>query len=143
MRREDAMGETGPSHAVLNGLVPGSFVALVVVVFLALLAVFGRSGGNSDDYRYAIRIRTSVMRLAVILLAAVLMIALHALLKETKLGKAMWASSANLDLAKVTGINTGRVVMATWIIAGVTVGMLFHNIVPSMGFSSCCRCSPS
>jgi branched-chain amino acid transport system permease protein/neutral amino acid transport system permease protein len=47
----------------------------------------------------------------------VLVTALHLFLTKTKMGKAMRAMADNADLARVTGINTDRVVMWTWIIA--------------------------
>ena len=117
----------------------GSTVGIVTFVVLAVL--LAQPGTNPDSYLYATRIRTSPTRLSVIVIAAALMIGLHLLLRETKLGKAMRASADNLDLAKVTGIDTSKVMMTTWIIAGayaavagIAVGMLFHNIRPTMGF---------
>ncbi len=44
---------------------------------------------------------------------------LHRFLTRTRLGKAMRAMSDNADLALITGINTQRVINATWVIAGV------------------------
>ncbi len=43
---------------------------------------------------------------------------LHYILTRTKLGKAMRAVSDNPDLAKVSGINTQKVIIFTWLIAG-------------------------
>ena len=51
--------------------------------------------------------------------AAVLMLLLHIFLQYTRLGKAMRAMSDNPELARVSGIDTERVVILTWIIAGV------------------------
>ncbi|MEX0607552.1 MAG: branched-chain amino acid ABC transporter permease [Halofilum sp. (in: g-proteobacteria)] len=51
--------------------------------------------------------------------AAALMVLLHAFLQHTRLGKAMRAMADNPDLARVSGINTERVVIWTWLIAGV------------------------
>ncbi len=51
--------------------------------------------------------------------AAALMVLLHVFLQHTRLGKAMRAMADNPDLARVSGINTERVVIWTWIIAGV------------------------
>jgi len=113
------------------------------VTFLTLFALLATGVARPDpaEAMYATRVRTSVLRLSVLVLAVVLIFALHALLRETKLGTAMRASSDNLDLAKVTGIDTDQVMMITWIIAGgfaaiagVIIGLLFHQIVPSMGF---------
>jgi len=48
--------------------------------------------------------------------ALVLMYAVHYLLTYTKIGKAMRAMSDSPELARLTGIDTERVVLATWII---------------------------
>ncbi len=50
--------------------------------------------------------------------AAGLMLLLHLFLQHTRFGKAMRAMSDNPDLARLSGINTERVVILTWIIAG-------------------------
>jgi len=44
--------------------------------------------------------------------------ALHFILTKTKLGKAMRAVSDNPELAQVSGINTQKVIMFTWVLAG-------------------------
>lgn len=112
-----------------------------IIALLVLGYVLGNDGSIPAEYVTGTQVRTSYLRIGIVLLAAVLMFALHLLLRETKLGKAMRASSDNLDLAEVTGIDTNRVMMSTWIIAGafaaiagVTVGMLFHSVRPTMGF---------
>ncbi len=64
----------------------------------------------------------------------------YLLLYRTKLGKAMRATADNMDLARVAGIDTERVVIATWAIggglaglAGVLLGIQSH-LMPEMGF---------
>lgn len=52
----------------------------------------------------------------IILGTILLMVAVHLLLTRTKIGKAMRATSDNPDLAALTGINTERVVQATWVL---------------------------
>ena len=54
--------------------------------------------------------------------AVALMVLLHVFLQHTRLGKAMRAMSDNADLARVTGIDTEKVVILTWIIAGLMAG---------------------
>ena len=119
------------------GTVAGAVTFLVLLVLLPA----STSSPGAAAAAYASRIRTSIIRMSVIILALVLMGGLHVVLRETKLGKAMRAASDNLDLAKVTGIDTNRVMMVTWIIAGgfaaiagIVIGILFFQIVPSMGF---------
>lgn len=93
-------------------------VALAVLAF-----VLGRPGSVPDEFVYGTRFRLFPLKLLILLISILMMATLHFLLKETKLGTAMRASSDNLDLAKVTGINTDRVMMATWIIAGLFAGL--------------------
>ena len=51
--------------------------------------------------------------------ALVLVIGLHLFLTRTTMGKAMRAMADNVDLARISGVNTEKVVIWTWIIAGV------------------------
>ena len=76
--------------------------------------------------------------------ALALAIALHLLLTRTKQGKAMRATSDNSDLARASGINTDRVLLWTWGIAGSLTGaagvfMVIFNataqVKPGTGFS--------
>ncbi len=52
-----------------------------------------------------------------IVMAVVCVLALHLFLTRAKLGKAMRAMSDEPDLARVSGVDTRRVVAATWVIA--------------------------
>ncbi len=54
----------------------------------------------------------------IIAMAVLLMFGVHYLLTRTKLGKAMRALSDSPELARITGIDENRVVVATWIIGG-------------------------
>jgi branched-chain amino acid transport system permease protein/neutral amino acid transport system permease protein len=47
-----------------------------------------------------------------------LVVLLHLFLQHTRMGKAMRAMSDDPDLARVTGINTERVVIWTWVMGG-------------------------
>jgi branched-chain amino acid transport system permease protein/neutral amino acid transport system permease protein len=51
------------------------------------------------------------------------MLATHALLRYTRLGKAMRATAANRTLARNCGIRTGQVITATWAITGAMCGL--------------------
>ena len=51
-------------------------------------------------------------------LALTLIMLLYLLLEKTKMGKAMRATADNPELARVTGIDTGRVIRWTWMIGG-------------------------
>jgi neutral amino acid transport system permease protein len=60
----------------------------------------------------------SAIQLIVIISAGVLLTLVALLLKMTTLGKSMRALADNFDLAEVSGINTGRVIAVTWVLAG-------------------------
>src|SRR5438552_847783 len=63
---------------------------------------------------------TDVLNLAY---SAVVMLGVHALLRYTKLGKAMRATAANRTLACNCGIRTGRVITVTWALTGALCGL--------------------
>ncbi len=77
----------------------------------------------------------------IIVLAIVLVAGVHAFLRYTKMGKAMRAMADNAALARVTGINTDRVIAWTWVIggglaavAGILAGVENKFITPQLGW---------
>lgn len=81
------------------------------------------------------------LQLGIIGLAVVTMLAIHSLLRFTRLGKAMRAVSDSPELARVSGINTRLIVNAVWLMAGALGGLsgvvLAFNVAsftPTVGF---------
>ena len=77
----------------------------------------------------------------IIIVVALLVIGLHFFLQKTKMGKAMRAASDNMELARVSGIDTEKVIMWTWAIGaalaaagGILVGIEDKFITPDMGW---------
>jgi len=77
----------------------------------------------------------------IIIVVALLVIGLHFFLQKTKMGKAMRAASDNMELARVSGIDTEKVIMWTWAIAaalaaagGILAGIEDKFITPDMGW---------
>ena len=72
--------------------------------------------------------------------AILIVIALHLFLTRTKVGKAMRAMSDNADLARISGINTERVIAWTWLVGGAIAGAsgvfvaMDTQLHPVMGF---------
>ncbi len=67
---------------------------------------------------------------------------LHVMLQYTKFGKSLRAVSDNPQLARVTGINTPRVVQLTWALDGLLAGFAgfvlaayIGSITPTLGFT--------
>jgi branched-subunit amino acid ABC-type transport system permease component len=63
------------------------------------------------------------VQVAIIGVAVVMMLAIHALLTLTRLGKAMRATAANPTLARNCGIPTRRVIDTAWLITGALCGV--------------------
>jgi len=73
--------------------------------------------------------------------AALVMAALvYALLFRTKLGRAMRATADNADLARISGIDTDRIILWTWVVSGGLVAVagvllaLQAQLSPELGF---------
>ncbi|OGF53212.1 MAG: hypothetical protein A2Z21_03375 [Candidatus Fraserbacteria bacterium RBG_16_55_9] len=95
--------------------------------------------GTVFDFGF-FRIRLSFLEMVTIVAALALIIGLHLFLKYTRTGKAMRAMSDNMDLARVSGINTERMIAWTWaigaglaVVAGVFMGLNFGGLKPDTG----------
>ncbi len=74
--------------------------------------------------------------------SVLLMVLLTLLLEKTKVGKAIQATSENIETAGILGINTSRIITFTVMLAsalgaaaGVLVGLSFNAIEPTMGMT--------
>ena len=86
-------------------------------------------------------IRIKPDEIFIIICAAMLAFLLHLFLTRTKMGKAMRATADNTELARVTGIDTERVILWTWSIGaalaacgGVFAGIEDKFITPELGW---------
>ena len=128
-------------------------VALVIASFGASLmlrnVVVFIWGPQPEYYSRAIAIAKPILpgvrvtsdEIFVVVLAAVLMVALHLFLTRTRLGKAMRAVSDNALLAQVTGVNVTNVIRMVWVVGGTlaAIGGVFYGLtvqmIPTMGFT--------
>ncbi len=106
---------------------------VIVSLGMTLILVFGTqalAGGTNVSYAASqgatvkpLGFNLTVVQLVIIALSIVVMLLVHALIRYTRLGKAMRATSANRNLARNCGIRTDRVVMITWLITGALCGL--------------------
>jgi len=87
---------------------------------------------------WGLRIRP--VQVWILVMAVVIVVAVWLFLQKTKLGKAMRAMADNMDLAAVSGIDTERMVIWTWVLgaalaaaAGIMLG-LDTQLRPAMGW---------
>ncbi|MGH2908730.1 MAG: branched-chain amino acid ABC transporter permease [Solirubrobacteraceae bacterium] len=127
--------------AVLNTVVYTPFqrrgsspIAMVIVSLgMTLILEFGTqalAGATNVSYRMSQgatvklgSIELTVVQLVIVGLSLVVMVLVHALVRYTKLGKAMRATAANPDLARNCGIRTRQVILLTWLISGALCGL--------------------
>jgi branched-subunit amino acid ABC-type transport system permease component len=113
----------------------GSSPITIVIVSLgmALIIEFGVQAfvggvnvsytmGQGATYKLGGLILTTV-QLVIIAISVVVMVAVYALLRYTKLGKSMRATAANRSLARNCGIRTSRVITITWALTGALCGL--------------------
>lgn len=81
-----------------------------------------------------------VKNIYIIAITLILMIALQFIVRKTKMGKAMRASSYDLEAAELMGVNVNKVISFTFAMgsalagaAGVLVGIYYNTINPLMG----------
>ncbi|MDQ2960016.1 MAG: branched-chain amino acid ABC transporter permease [Candidatus Dormibacteraeota bacterium] len=79
-------------------------------------------GEQSGQTLHLLGMSLSAGQVAIIILTAALMLALHLLLTRTTLGKAMRATASNRTLARSCGIATDRVSDIAWFISGSLCG---------------------
>lgn len=104
-------------------------------------------GGSNRDYNVPVSPARDILglkvpqnQLIVMGLAVLAILALHYLLQNTKIGKAMRAVADDIDLARVSGINVDQVVIWTWVIAGSLTALggsmygLITAVRPNMGW---------
>jgi branched-subunit amino acid ABC-type transport system permease component len=106
---------------------------VIVSLGMTLIIEFGVqaiAGGTSVSYTMSqgptVRaggLILSAVELVVIGLSVLVMIGTHALLRYTRLGKAMRATAANKTLARNCGIRTSRVITLTWAVTGALCGL--------------------
>jgi branched-chain amino acid transport system permease protein/neutral amino acid transport system permease protein len=98
-----------------------------VIIQNVLLAGFGATFFSlqlpHDNTVHVAGMTFTVRQLIIIGVAIVVMLAIDTMLRRTRLGKAMRATSGNPALARACGINTNRVVDTAWIIAGALCGL--------------------
>ena len=104
---------------------------------------YGLHGGELFNTVSIGNFRIQYVQIFVIGAAIALMLALTVLVRRTNVGKAMRATSFDLEAASMMGINIDRVIAFTFLLgsalagaAGVMTGIVFQNINTTMGFGA-------
>jgi neutral amino acid transport system permease protein len=85
-------------------------------------------------------VRIAFYRVVVMVMTLLVILGLHFILQNSKIGKAMRAVADNLELARVSGVDVERVVLWTWVITGALTAIagsmygLITTVRPNMGW---------
>jgi branched-subunit amino acid ABC-type transport system permease component len=112
---------TGQLGMVIVALAVSLMIANLMLPIVGYFSVSYRERYSSLVRFGSIALTTNQM--LIIVLAIVVMLAIHGLLRYTRLGKAMRATSANPTLARNCGIPTQRVIDMVWLITGALCGL--------------------
>ena len=122
--------------------------AIGVSIFLSTLALmlFGADAKGFPDTAFPVRqiripgAEISTLQLLIIGVSAFLMLGLEFIVRKTKIGKAMRATSEDYNTAALMGINVNRIISFTFALGsalaaagGVLVGLLFNAVSFNMG----------
>jgi branched-chain amino acid transport system permease protein/neutral amino acid transport system permease protein len=110
----------------LLGMVIVSLAVSLMISNIMLPIVGYFSASYNERYSSLFRfggLALTANQFLIIGLAVVVMLAIHGLLRYTRLGKAMRATSANATLARNCGIPTQRVIDLVWLITGALCGL--------------------
>jgi neutral amino acid transport system permease protein len=81
-------------------------------------------------------VRLGTTELAVVLIGLTVLVLLAIMLSTSRLGKEMRALADNISLAEIAGVDTGRVIMATWFVAGALAGLAGVLVAAAVGVLS-------
>ena len=102
---------------------------------------FALSGGRLFERITIGSFQIQYMQLLVVLLSVFLMVLLTQFVTRTQIGRAMRATSFDLEAASMMGIDIDRVIVVTFLLgsalagaAGVMNGLIFQNVDPYTGF---------
>lgn len=85
-------------------------------------------------------VNITAIQVTVIAIAGVVLAGVATMLRTTLIGKTMRALSDSFDLAEVSGVNTRRVVVYTWLLAGSLAGLagvlaaIYTTLTPNTGW---------
>lgn len=121
-------------------------IGLALILRQALLLGFGGASRAFAVDQFTVHtvgpIRLSTSALIALILAAAANVTVGIFLARTRMGKSMRAYADNPKLADISGINTNRLVVAAWVLAGglaglagVLQGLVQSAFDPNMGWS--------
>ena len=130
-----------PVMLAISSLGAAFIIRMILLILWGADSLVYRPGllRNAIDLPLGAKIRPD--QILILVLVVFLVTCLHLYLQKTKLGKAMRSMADNMELARISGIDTERIIMLTWGIGGAlaaAAGMLYGidvQLNPYMGWN--------
>lgn len=98
-------------------------IQMIILILWGADSLFYKPGVLRPALELPWEIKIRPDQIFIVLVVFLSITALHLFLKHTRMGKAMRATADNPELARVTGIDTGRIIHWTWGIGGAMAAM--------------------
>lgn len=95
---------------------------MLILILWGADSLFYRPGTLRPAIEFPMNVKIRPDQILIIIVVCVLIVSLHLFLQKSKTGKAMRATADNMELALVSGIDTEKVILWTWGIAGALSG---------------------
>lgn len=124
----------------MSALGASFIIRMTIMILWGADFKFYRPGLLRPALKLPFNVKIRPDQILILAVVIVLVVTLHLFLKRTKLGKAMRATSDNMDLARISGINIERIIIWTWGIGGAlaaAAGILYGidiQLNPGMGW---------
>jgi branched-chain amino acid transport system permease protein/neutral amino acid transport system permease protein len=132
---------SGPVMLAISSLGAAFIIRMLLLIFWGADSLFYRPGLLRHALELPLGIKIRPDQILILIVVVLLITFLHLFLQNTKLGKAMRSMADNIELARISGIDTEKIIMLTWGIGGAlaaAAGMLYGIDVllnPYMGWN--------
>jgi branched-chain amino acid transport system permease protein/neutral amino acid transport system permease protein len=132
---------SSPVIMAMAALGASFIIRMIVLILWGGDSLFYRPGVLRPAIELPLEIKIRPDQILILVTVLSLVVLLYLFLQRTKMGKAMRATADNMELARVSGIDTERVIIWTWGIGGALVaagGILYGidvQLHPGMGWN--------
>ena len=138
---------SSPVIMAMAALGASFIIRMIVLILWGGDSLFYRPGVLRPAIELPLEIKIRPDQILILVTVLSLVVLLYLFLQRTKMGKAMRATADNMELARVSGIDTERVIIWTWGIGGALVaagGILYGidvNCIPEWAGTFSCPSS--
>jgi branched-chain amino acid transport system permease protein/neutral amino acid transport system permease protein len=104
--------------SAMSSLGAAFILRMIILIFWGADSLFYKPGMLRPALELPLGVKIRPDQILILIVVFLLFTLLHLFLQKTKMGKAMRATADNMELARVSGIDTERIIIWTWGIGG-------------------------